>query len=105
MGGTPHGETLVRHDGFGVFKLMFARGYAASDADEACFPKYVQRPRLNSSESDVAITFAEETGKRFYDQIEDAVAAGDDAPFFDFDRMPSDWQVPEPQPLELLSVH
>lgn len=105
MGGTPHGETLVRHDGFGVFKLMFARGYAASDADEACFPKYVQRPRLNSSESDVAITFAEETGKRFYDQIEDAVEAGDDAPFFDFDRMPSDWQVPEPQPLELLSVH
>jgi hypothetical protein len=105
MGGTPRGETLVRHDGFGVLKQMFARGYAEGDAAEACFPEYVQRPRLGSAESDVAITFAEETGKGFYDQIEDAVAAGDDTPFFDFDRMPGDWQVPEPKPRELLNAH
>jgi len=99
MGGTPRGETLVRHDGFGVLKQMFARGYASGDAAEASFPEYVERPKVGAADSDVAITFAQETGKGFYDQIEDAVAAGDDAPFFDFGRMPSDWQVPEPQPL------
>jgi hypothetical protein len=27
MGGTPRGETLVRNDGFGILKQMFARGY------------------------------------------------------------------------------
>ena len=32
-------------------------------------------------------------------EASDAVAAGDDAPFFDFNRMPSYWQVPEPRPL------
>ena len=30
---------------------------------------------------------------------EDAVAAGDEAPFFDFGRMPSDWTMPTPRPL------
>ena len=54
---------------------------AASDADE------------------VHITFAEETGRGFYDQIEDAVAAGDEDPFFDFSKMPADWEVPAAQPL------
>jgi len=98
MGGTPRGETLVRHDGFGILKQMFARGYEEGDAATASFPEYVQRPDLDA-DNDVAITFAEETGKGFYDQIEDAVAAGDEAPFFDFNAMPNDWVVPEPQPL------
>jgi len=98
MGGTPRGETLVRHDGFGILKQMFARGYEEGNAATASFPEYVQRPDLDA-DSDVAITFAEETGKGFYDQIEDAVAAGDEAPFFDFNAMPNDWVVPEPQPL------
>jgi hypothetical protein len=98
MGGTPRGKTLVRNDGFGILKQMFARGYAEGDAAEASFPEYVQRPDLNDSEAEVAITFAEETGKGFYDQIEEAVAAGDEAPFFDFDRMPEDWQVPAAMP-------
>ena len=35
----------------------------------------------------------------FYDQIEDAVAAGDEDPFFDFSKMPADWEVPAAQPL------
>ena len=87
MGGTPRGETLVRNDGFGILKQMFARGYAEGDAAEASFPEYVQRPR--EGESGEVITFAEETGKGFYDQIEDAVEAGDEAPFFDFSMMPS----------------
>ena len=47
---------------------------------------------------EVAITFAKETGKGFYDQIEDAVEAHDEAPFFDFHSMPADWTVPEPTP-------
>lgn len=97
MGGTPRGQVLVRNDGFGVLKQMFARGYVEGDAAEASFPEYCQRPRVDDS-ADVAITFAEETGKGFYDQIEDAVAAGDEAPFFDFTRMPSDWAVPLAQP-------
>jgi hypothetical protein len=97
MGGTPRGETLVRNDGFGILKQMFARGYAEGDAAEATFPEYVQRPSPGDAD-EVAITFAEETGKGFYDQIEDAVSAADEAPFFDFSRMPPDWQVPAPTP-------
>ena len=91
LGGTPRGETLVRHDGFGILKQMFARGYAEGDAAEASFPEYVQRPTPGDSEHEVAITFAQETGKGFYDQIEQAIEEGDDAPFFDFSAMPADW--------------
>ncbi len=74
LGGTPRGKVLVRNDGFGVLKQMFARGYDEGDAAEASFPEYVQRPTSGDS-ADVAITFAQETGKGFYDQIEEAVAA------------------------------
>ncbi|MGB5760835.1 MAG: hypothetical protein WBM50_28225 [Acidimicrobiales bacterium] len=98
MGGTPRGETLVRNDGFGILKQMFARGYTEGDAATSAFPEYVQRPRAEDSPAEVAITFAEETGKGFYDQIERAVEAGDEAPFFDFSHMPDDWQVPRPTP-------
>lgn len=98
MGGTPRGETLVRNDGFGVLKQMFARGYEEGSADESTFPEYVQRPN-NMTADEVAITFAEETGKGFYDQVADAVDDGDTAPFFDFSKMPQDWEVPEATPL------
>lgn len=100
LGGTARGETLVRNDGFGVLKQMFARGYVEGDAAETNFPEYVERPKPGDTENDVAITFAEETGKGFYDQIEDAVSAGDEAPFFDFKAMPEGWQVPTPTPLD-----
>jgi hypothetical protein len=98
LGGSPRGGTLVRHDGFGVLKQMFARGYSEGDAAETSFPEYVQRPTPGDAE-EIHITFAEETGKVFYDQIEDAVAEGDTEPFFDFSKMPTDWTVPEPTPL------
>ena len=98
MGGTPRGDTLVRNDGFGVLKQMFARGYEKGSADESTFPEYVQRPRAETP-ADVSITFAEETGKGFYDQVADAVETGDDAPFFDFTKMPANWIVPEATPL------
>ena len=99
MGGTPRGETLVRNDGFGVLKQMFARGYEEGAADVSTFPEYVERPNAVDAE-DVSITFAEETGKGFYDQVADAVENGDLEPFFDFSRMPSDWEVPEATPLQ-----
>jgi len=44
-GGTPRGEVLVRNDGFGVLKQMFARGYEEGDAAEASFPEYCSVPR------------------------------------------------------------
>jgi len=97
-GGTPRGEVLVRNDGFGVLKQMFARGWEEGDASETSFPEYCQRPEMTDSDEDVAITFAEETGKGFYDQIEDAVEEGDEMPFFDFSRMPEDWEVPAATP-------
>lgn len=98
MGGTPRGEVLVRNDGFGVLKQMFARGYEEGDAGEASFPEYCQRPKAGDSVDDVAITFAAETGRGFYDQVEDAIEAGDEAPFFDFSKMPADWDMPAPRP-------
>ena len=70
-------------------------GYSEGDAAEATFPEYVQRPHVGDAD-EVHITFAEETGRGFYDQIEDAVAAGDEDPFFDFSKMPTDWHVPTP---------
>ncbi len=99
MGGDPRGSTLVRNDGFGILKQMFARGYSEGDAAENSFPEYCQRPNVGDSDAHVAITFAEETGKGFYDQIEDAIAEGDERPFFQFDKMPADWTVPAPAPL------
>ncbi len=98
MGGTPRGETLVRNDGFGILKQMFARGYEEGSAAETSFPEYVQRPNAEKGE-DVSITFAEETGVGFYDQVADAVEDGDTAPFFDFSKMPADWTVPEATPI------
>ena len=100
MGGDPRGEMLVRNDGFGVLKQLFARGYEEGDAGEATFPEYCQRPERTDSAEEIAITFAEETGKGFYDQVQDAIDSGDTAPFFDFAYMPEDWDVPEPTPLE-----
>ncbi|MCH1436238.1 MAG: hypothetical protein L7U56_11245 [Acidimicrobiales bacterium] len=100
LGGTPRGEVLVRDDGFGTLKQMFARGYADGDAGEASFPEYCQRPDPTASPDEVAITFAEETGKGFYDQVQTAIEDGDTAPFFDFSHMPQDWEVPAAAPRE-----
>ena len=100
LGGHPRGEMLVRNDGFGMLKQLFARGYEEGDAGEASFPEYCQRPARSDTAEEVAITFAEETGKGFYDQVQAAIKEGDEAPFFDFSHMPLHWEVPEPTPLE-----
>jgi len=95
MGGHPRGRTLVRNDGFGVLKQMFAKGYEEGDAAEASFPEYVQRPTHGDSR-DVQITFSEQAGRGFYEQIENAIETGDEEPFVDFRAMPKDWKAPPP---------
>jgi hypothetical protein len=97
MGGRPRGDTVVRHDGFGILKQMFAKGYAAGNAAEATFPEYVQRPRAADS-AEVQVTFSEQAGRSFYDQIETAIETGDREPLVDFSRMPEGWRVPAPAP-------
>jgi hypothetical protein len=93
-GGHPRGEVLVRHDGFGVLKQLFAKGYAPGDPTEASFPEYVERPR--AGDENVHITFSQGAGRAFYEQIEDARAVGDDEPFIDFSKMPKSWRPPAP---------
>jgi hypothetical protein len=95
MGGHPRGRTLVRNDGFGVLKQMFAKGYEEGDAAEASFPEYVERPTRGASR-EARITFSEQAGRGFYEQIEDAIATGDEEPFIDFAAMPKDWKAPPP---------
>ncbi|HEX6992935.1 MAG TPA: hypothetical protein VF339_02185 [Gammaproteobacteria bacterium] len=104
MGGHPRGTTLVRHDGFGLVKQMFAKGYQEGDAAEASFPEYVQRPQPGDDPEKVRITFSEEAGRGFYDQIEDAIASGDREPLVDFARMPRDWRPPRPAGAERARV-
>jgi len=94
MGGNPRGSTLVRDDGFGLLKQMFAKGYASGHAGEASFPEYCQRPRSEDEATDVNITFSNEAGEGFYNQVQDAIDSGDEEPFFDFEKMPETWQVP-----------
>ena len=96
LGGHPRGRVLVRHDGFGLLKQMFAKGYAEGDAAEATFPEYVERPREGAEE--VHITFSETAGRGFYEQIEDAIESGDEEPLIDFSRMPKNWSAPLARP-------
>lgn len=96
LGGHPRGKVLVRHDGFGLLKQMFAKGYAEGDAAEATFPEYVERPRAGAD--DVHITFSETAGRGFYDQIEDAIESGDQEPLIDFAQMPKNWSAPVARP-------
>ncbi|MFE2283323.1 hypothetical protein ACFXDJ_04015 [Streptomyces sp. NPDC059443] len=97
MGCHPRGETLVRDDGFGVLKQMFAKGYDSDCAGEAAFAEYVERPQGLTTD-EVTVTFSQETGRGFYEQIEDAIERGDQQPLVDFTAMPSDWVVPEAAP-------
>ena len=83
-------------DGFGLLKQLFAKGYAPGDPTEASFAEYVERPR--GDDESLRITFSEGAGRGFYEQIENAFAAGDDEPFIDFSKMPKTWRVPPPAP-------
>jgi hypothetical protein len=96
LGGHPRGKVLLRHDGFGMLKQMFAKGYAEGDAAEATFPEYVERPRAGAD--DAHVTFSEAAGRGFYEQIEQAIESGDEQPLIDFSRMPKDWAAPAARP-------
>jgi hypothetical protein len=93
----PRGETLVRNDGFGILKQMFGKGYDDMDPAEMSFPEYVERPKGKKAD-EKKITFSQQAGKGFYQQIEDARASGDTEKFIDFSKMPSGWLPPAPQP-------
>ena len=97
MGGHPRGSTVVRDDGFGILKQMFAKGYASGHAGEATFPEYCQRPSSEEEAAQVNITFSNEAGEGFYNQVQQAIDEGDEQPFFDFSKMPQSWQVPVEQ--------
>lgn len=95
LGGHPRGDTIIQDDGFGILKQMFAKGYASGHAGEATFPEYCERPKANTQEArDLEITFSEMAGEGFYAQVQKAIEEDDDSPFFDFKKMPSDWEVP-----------
>ena len=97
MGGHSRGQTLVRDDGFGILKQLFAKGYASGHAGEATFPEYCERPSTKDEEKEIQITFSNQAGEGFYKQVQDAIDEGDEEPFFNFEMMPHDWQVPAEQ--------
>jgi hypothetical protein len=98
LGGHPRGGTIVQDDGFGILKQMFAKGYASGHAGEATFPEYCERPRTAEQSKEVQITFSKLAGEGFYKQVQDAIEAEDEQPFFDFSKMPGDWKVPAEKP-------
>ena len=97
LGGHPRGGVLVQDDGFGILKQMFAKGYATGHAGEATFPEYCQRPQTGAEAKEVEITFSDLAGGQFYSEVQNAIEEGDTEPFFNFDKMPADWQVPPEQ--------
>jgi len=73
------GDIVTRHDGFGPVKQVFTKGLAPGDPAAATFLEFVERPRCASGAMEV--TFSRDVGKAFYDQIEEARAAGDGEAF------------------------
>jgi len=93
----PRGEVFTRHDGFGMLKQVFCKGYDKLDPAEMCFPEYVERPKKDENFTDTKITFSQGAGKTFYQQIEDAREKNDRSTFIDFAKvMPKDWLPPAP---------
>ncbi|MDP3735666.1 MAG: hypothetical protein Q8R39_04555 [bacterium] len=101
LGGRMRGEMITRHDGFGLVKQGFGKGYAASgDPAADSFPEYLERPpraRRKKARMRPHITFSVTAGRGFYEQLERARATADAEPLIDESSMPSDWTIPEPQ--------
>ena len=100
LGGHPRGDVIIQDDGFGILKQMFAKGFASGHAGEATFPEYCERPKTDGEQRDMEITFSEMAGEGFYAQVQKAIEENDTTPFFDFSKMPTDWEVPEVQEKE-----
>ena len=97
FGGNVRGGTIVQDDGFGILKQLFAKGYASGHAGEATFPEYCQRPANEEEARKVQITFSNQAGATFYQQVQRAIEAKDTEAFFDFQQMPGDWEAPPEQ--------
>lgn len=98
LGASTRGDVLVRNDGFGVLKQIFARGFAPGHPGEATFSEYCQRPRRDADGKDVEITFSIEAGAGFYEQVQESIRNDDKEPFFNLDLVPNDWVVPRESP-------
>lgn len=82
------GQQLVSNDGFGDLKQLFGKGYSKQNAAEMSFPEYVERPKKGDS---MSTSVPQNTGKNFYQRIEQARNTGDTSTLIDFSLMPSDW--------------
>ncbi|WP_226703230.1 hypothetical protein [Microbulbifer elongatus] len=97
LGTNLRGRQLVNDDGFGTLKQLFGKGYAKQDAAEMSFPEYIERPRGGAKGKEVNTDVPQNTGKNFYQRIEDARDSKDTSTLTDFSMMPAEWS-PEPQP-------
>lgn len=79
LGVKMRGGIVTRNDGFGPVKQVFTKGLVAGDPAAAAFLEFVERPRAESGT--VQVSFSRDVGKAFYEQIEQARAAGDHEPF------------------------
>ncbi|MBY6190724.1 hypothetical protein KUV22_09885 [Microbulbifer agarilyticus] len=91
------GQQLVSNDGFGDLKQLFGKGYAKQNAALMSFPEYVERPKGGEG---MSTSVPQNTGKNFYQRIEDARNSGDTSTLIDFSRMPRDWDPLKSQPTE-----
>lgn len=89
------GEILVRHDGFGYIKQVFAKGYhAEANPAEVGFPEFVQR-LLKKGENFPEVSFSAQAGMNLYQQAQKAMEEDRRESIFDFSLMPPDWEPPE----------
>ena len=56
------------------------------------FPEYVERPKGGANKSELNTSVPPNTGKNFYQRIEDARNSGDTSTLIDFACMPGDWR-------------
>lgn len=90
------GEPIAKRDAYGMLKQVFCRGYSQLSPAENQFAEYVQRPR--SIQEELEVTFSQQAGKGFYQQIEEAMAQKNTTTFTDFSGVPANWQTPAPEP-------
>ena len=87
------GEPITKTDAWGIVKQLFCRGYSPTTPAKTTFAEYVERPKNTNSDS--KITFSQEAGKGFYNQIEAAIAQEKYQAFTEFSAMPENWEPPK----------
>jgi hypothetical protein len=89
------GDVFVRNDGFGIVKQVFTKGHDCMKTVEMTFSEYVERAGIKNDK----VSFSQQVGKGFYQQIEEAENREDKERFIDFLSMPTDWQPPAVEPM------